>query len=208
MEVGLMEDICSRAEDLIQDEFNELSDQVSKLRNFLHLCESPAEQILVVALHHYFTDAIINSHFQRMQATMDKDRDCAGIFTAIFELQKPIKAFGSNYRADLFAYVTRIWIGEKSPGWGELIIEVDGHDFHERTKQQASKDKQPDRHMILQGFKVMRFTGSEVYNDPIRCAEEICFQLEHEAGQVFCSYRDTGRLEELIIGSKKMAGGI
>ena len=47
----------------------------------------------------------------------------------------------------------------------KLIVECDGHDFHEKTKEQAKKDKQRDRYLITSGFYVLRFTGSEIWND-------------------------------------------
>ena len=46
----------------------------------------------------------------------------------------------------------------------KFIVECDGHDFHERTKQQAQHDKQRDRFLQAEGFKVFRFTGSEIWS--------------------------------------------
>lgn len=53
-----------------------------------------------------------------------------------------------------------------------LAVEVDGHDFHERTKQQARRDKQRDRQLLAAGLQTVRFTGSEVWEDCRRCAQE------------------------------------
>ncbi|MCL6443424.1 MAG: endonuclease domain-containing protein [Alicyclobacillus sp.] len=52
--------------------------------------------------------------------------------------------------------------------WGQykFVIECDGHDFHEKTKEQAAHDKKRDREMTSMGYIVMRFTGSEIWNDP------------------------------------------
>ena len=55
----------------------------------------------------------------------------------------------------------------------QLVIEIDGHEFHERTKEQASHDKGRDRAMVADGYQVLRFTGSEVWNAPSKCAGEI-----------------------------------
>lgn len=52
-------------------------------------------------------------------------------------------------------------------------IECDGHDWHERTKQQASADRARDRALFRLGIPTLRFTGSDiVYNDHA-CAVEI-----------------------------------
>jgi len=57
-------------------------------------------------------------------------------------------------------------------GLGGVVIEVDGHDFHERTKEQAQRDKARDRELQDRGFRVFRFTGSEVWRDPFSCAQD------------------------------------
>jgi very-short-patch-repair endonuclease len=54
-----------------------------------------------------------------------------------------------------------------------LAVECDGHDFHERTKEQAARDRSRDRALQAAGYTVMRFTGSELYRDPMRCVREV-----------------------------------
>lgn len=55
----------------------------------------------------------------------------------------------------------------------KIVIECDGHDFHERTKEQAAKDRSRDRELSLQGYRVLRFTGSELYRDADKCACQV-----------------------------------
>jgi very-short-patch-repair endonuclease len=55
----------------------------------------------------------------------------------------------------------------------KIAIEVDGHDFHERTKEQAQRDKARDRALQILGWKPLRFTGSEVFRDAATCAGEV-----------------------------------
>lgn len=57
--------------------------------------------------------------------------------------------------------------------WRRLIIECDGHDFHERTKEQARRDRSRDRLSTMEGYDFFRFTGSEIWNAPWGCAEQI-----------------------------------
>lgn len=52
-------------------------------------------------------------------------------------------------------------------------VELDGHDFHERTKEQASRDKRRDRILAAGGWTMLRFTGSDVYRDPAAVLSEI-----------------------------------
>lgn len=55
----------------------------------------------------------------------------------------------------------------------KVVVECDGHDFHERTKEQAKSDKSRDRAMAKDGITVLRFTGSEIWADPEKCRMEI-----------------------------------
>jgi very-short-patch-repair endonuclease len=50
-----------------------------------------------------------------------------------------------------------------------LVVEVDGHEFHEKTKEQAARDKRRDRDLQQEGWSVFHFTGSEVWRDPFGC---------------------------------------
>lgn len=56
-----------------------------------------------------------------------------------------------------------------------IVVECDGHDYHEKTKKQAKRDKKRDRKLqqIPEVDFVFRFTGSEIYNNPEKCASEI-----------------------------------
>lgn len=50
------------------------------------------------------------------------------------------------------------------------FIECDGHDFHEKTKEQASKDKERDRVFQKTGALILRYSGSDIWRDPIGAA--------------------------------------
>lgn len=65
----------------------------------------------------------------------------------------------------------------------KMIIECDGHDFHEKTKEQAQKDKSRDRILKASGYTVFRFTGSEIYRNAAGCAREIFNYAENELNQ-------------------------
>lgn len=54
-----------------------------------------------------------------------------------------------------------------------IVIECDGHEFHERTKEQAERDRSRDRNLTEQGYRVLRFTGREIWRSPWNCAIEI-----------------------------------
>lgn len=53
-----------------------------------------------------------------------------------------------------------------------LVVELDGHEFHQKTREQVEHDKRRDRWFAAQGYRVIRFTGSEVWRDPDACVDE------------------------------------
>lgn len=58
-----------------------------------------------------------------------------------------------------------------------LVVECDGHDFHDRTKEQASRDRERDRMLLAAGFPVIRFTGSELHRGADSCAQDTLMVL-------------------------------
>lgn len=54
-----------------------------------------------------------------------------------------------------------------------LVVELDGHDFHERTKEQARRDRSRDRSFVSIGWRIVRFTGSEIYANSSKCHDEL-----------------------------------
>lgn len=59
-----------------------------------------------------------------------------------------------------------------------VFIECDGHNFHERTKEQAANDRQKDRLIQASGYPVLRFTGSEIHKSPDDCGNSFFEFLE------------------------------
>jgi very-short-patch-repair endonuclease len=76
-----------------------------------------------------------------------------------------------NYRADFLIGLVEF------PNAKGVVVECDGHDYHERTKEQAAHDRKRDREMQSAGYKVFRFTGSELHRDAFKCAEEVVNEL-------------------------------
>lgn len=122
-------------------------------------CESPIERVLLGALMIEATHAPafpVRWSFNGIPADPAPG-------TLHCTAQHPIE----HYRVD-FAL-----IGQFPKAAVKIAVECDGHDFHERTKEQAAHDKQRDRFLQRAGFKVLRFTGSEIWQHADRCAAEV-----------------------------------
>lgn len=73
----------------------------------------------------------------------------------------------AGYRVDILMWFS---VGNDFAG---VAIECDGHAFHEKTKEQASRDKKRDREILKAGFPVVRFSGSDIFKSPEDCASQV-----------------------------------
>jgi very-short-patch-repair endonuclease len=123
------------------------------------LCESPIEELFLAAAFAAGVDSHSAAHIY------------ASPFSDDFEFFPgdhiwPQTRMG-NYRLD-FLIVHVAADGTRT----FVAVECDGHEFHERTKEQAARDKMRDRFLTGRGIKVLRFAGSEIYRSPILCWTE------------------------------------
>ena len=98
-------------------------------------------------------------------------------YDLIVESQVQIDRFRADFIISAWNWGT-LWSQKEKPvvsepRWRKLVVECDGHDFHERTKEQAAKDRSRDRHLNAAGYDVFRFTGSELWRDPWGCADQV-----------------------------------
>lgn len=63
------------------------------------------------------------------------------------------------------------------PKTRSIVVECDGHFYHERTKEQAARDRKRDRELQSRGYTVFRFTGSEIHRDAFGCVRETLIHL-------------------------------
>ncbi len=61
-----------------------------------------------------------------------------------------------------------------------LAIEADGYEYHERTPEDAVRDRAKVRDLGLAGFGVVPFLGREILQEPLRCADHVYHA--HEVG--------------------------
>ena len=94
----------------------------------------------------------------------------------IYELinQCEIEANGHKYIAD-FCFDT-----DENSDWNirfrkpyKLVIECDGHEFHEKTKEQVEKNNQRDYNLKMSGYDVIHFSGSQIFNNPYKCVSDV-----------------------------------
>lgn len=131
--------------------------------------ESPIEQLLLVALR---ADADMQP-FTQIHFCLGEELPERPSFDQAAFIYPQAKI--GTYRVDLAIWDATLPFELKNPR--VMIVECDGHAFHEKTKEQARKDKQRDRFLQSKGYKVLRFAGSEIWADPRECANEVYSQL-------------------------------
>lgn len=138
-----------------------------EIHSVFNRCESPIERDFFLA---YLW--LTNPYPMGDGTLIDRmDHISVGAFVCI-EPQRQIVIDGASYRAD-FSFDLCLYSESESRNMiKRLVVEIDGHEFHERTKEQAARDRSRDRAMARAGIQVIRFTGSEIYKSAVSAAIE------------------------------------
>jgi len=142
-----------------------VSDLTYELNQHIEVLESPLEMIMLTAI---VAEGIKRDIFVAVtQPTLDREEREKVQFSKLssprscnLAAQFPI----GEHRADFCMCFYRDV---------RIVVECDGHDYHERTKEQAIRDKSRDRAFQAAGFQVFRFTGREIWRDALKCASEV-----------------------------------
>ena len=147
------------------------------LVDLFQVCESPIERLFIGAF-------IAGAKFRMLSVGIhlhEHDMEFVRLDGANAEYQIQPQAVIGEFRVDFLItqeMTLHIPEGKDAPAGDpakihtQLIVECDGHDFHEKTKEQASKDKKKDRMLQACGYRVFRFTGSDIWKDPMKCSDE------------------------------------
>ena len=124
-------------------------------------CGSPSEEIFLAALCRIMPNvSIVDIEGNQKTVTITEEEPDRTLLQPQFQVGK--------FRVDFLITVT-LYGGEKR----QVVIEIDGHDFHEKTKEQVAKDKSRERVIVATGVAVLRFSGSEVFRGARKCAIEV-----------------------------------
>lgn len=163
--------IVSRAQSNLQE-------RIEGIYSDIAIGDSPIEQLLFTALfveietgRHEHSEVVPFPKGKRRDPDIMKKTDDILIDTykrVGMPLIVEAQAYVLDWPVDFF-----ITARSQYGGYSSLAVECDGHEFHERTKAQAKKDRSRDRRLQQAGYTVFRFTGSEIWNDPCACADQI-----------------------------------
>jgi very-short-patch-repair endonuclease len=84
------------------------------------------------------------------------------------------KVDGKSIRADILVWCPG---NEKI----KLIVECDGYEYHS-SKESFEKDRKRDRLLKSKGYDVIRFSGSEIFRDPVKVSSDLYDFIEDVYG--------------------------
>ena len=61
-----------------------------------------------------------------------------------------------------------------------IIVECDGREFHHSTRSQIERDRARDADLLAKGFRVIRYPGTEIHNNPWRVVTEIVVEVDRD----------------------------
>jgi len=125
-------------------------------------CESPIEKLF------YFVLNIIIFH--KFSSTKREFY----MYLSVSPQYEIERANGKKYRVDF--YIEHHSMKEGTLG---LIVECDGHDFHEKTKEQVAYRNDRDMELKKLGYDVIHLSGSQIYNEPFKYARQVLEYFEN-----------------------------
>ncbi len=156
-------DRMTRLDPIVQAMYiDDVFGRAATLLEAVERCESPIEQMMCVALF----------------GALVTDRACIGDIDCVVMPQQEIRCGDQTYRVD---FEIAVFLPVEFLETMTVVVECDGHDFHEKTKEQAARDKARDRAIQACGVPVLRFTGSEIWHAPWRCADQVRWTIRHLA---------------------------
>ena len=145
-----------KVKEMMKDEMEYLAALNDPCRMYLMLeriktvseCDSPIEKILLYGLMEYSDYLWIGYEYKPQQV---------------------IRVNGKRYIADILFDMDFYCVDKPY----KLVIECDGHDYHETTKEQVEKRNVRDMELKKAGYDVLHYSGSQIFKNPYKCAKEI-----------------------------------
>ena len=170
--------LCERAKSYFWDWIINLEDDITCLGDAILNYElfnnklTPIEQIFNVCYYRYIIDFL------------NYDDNYENLFIIPFRFlfleeicsQKEICANNKKYVCDFIVDFSRKNVKEEYiyPIIKNLkyVIELDGKEYHS-NKHQMNYDYEREQNLQLCGYKIIRFTGSQIYNKPYDCIDRL-----------------------------------
>lgn len=142
--------IEKRLDEIISDRIEQLACEIS---DALEDCKTPIEKLFAIPFYERVNESKLN------------------FLADIFEVRNQAEILINDKKKYIVDFKVEFLKQENNTAH-YFVIECDGHEFHEKTKEQVAKDKQRERDLMKSGYIVIRFSGSEIHESPTKCARE------------------------------------
>ena len=135
----------------------------STRHHFIHaatsLCGSPIEQLMLAGL---------------CWISWSRQKSLVEIWDSTGTFAKPEAAvvIAPQYRIEGHPVDFAVFVNVIADEETKIAVECDGH-WHEKSKEQAARDKRQERGVTFAGWRPLRFTGSEIWRDHKACASYV-----------------------------------
>lgn len=113
--------------------------------------------------------------------------------------QERVEINGEWFRPDFSIYLDDAGLLKKMADhgvrWPRIAVELDGHGFHERTREQVARRDYRDRALQQAGWTVFHFSWAEMTAEPARCLNEVVFFIQVAYGRMFSECEAKERAE-------------
>jgi very-short-patch-repair endonuclease len=181
--------VTDKINDMVKAISKELVEDVSN--SSTEMVESPIERLMKTAflMREYkrnitsilSVSVIINEDMNTMEDAVNHAVNSPFVIVVMSQAKV------GTYRAEFLAAFNPGCSGSRN-ALKLLAIECDGHEFHQKTKQQAARDRARDRYFLKRGIPVMRFTGSEIWENAINCVDDVISYFEYCEGESFWAF--------------------
>jgi very-short-patch-repair endonuclease len=150
--------------------------------------ETPIERVLLSALYVEFS---YGQTLQEWGLNIEFMKGPNRLYPYSFDIdgyiypQIKIGEYRVDFLIEIFTVVPKLDNLNVEKPWLSIVVECDGHEFHERTKKQAKRDKSRDRWFQNHGYVVLRFTGSEIWEDAGACAHQVADTITRSFDRTF-----------------------
>lgn len=132
---------------------------------YIENCHSPIEMIFAMAFD------IVNYQYYGNVLTINPQE----------EIKIDVKKYVADFVFDTDGEFGQFYSSEHAL---KLVIECDGHEYHKISKKQVKYDNERDLDLKMNGYEVLHFSGSQIYQNPWKCAEDAIKYILSRIGKI------------------------
>jgi very-short-patch-repair endonuclease len=140
----------------------EIEDYATSLTSCLENCESPIEELMLIAFNAY-----------EMRGNYFKKLDCAFDIVHIWQQREIEFKNQKKYRVDFLVEI----LSEGGESY-KFVVECDSFEYHS-SNESFIKDRERDMNLLSMGFITIRLSGKEILENPYVCANNVFRTIFH-----------------------------